>query len=157
LIDNLPITRPNHTAAPRWPASTRPHPAHVRDVNQQLRPPVSLDKIGKLGGTTTWKLSTAAARLTAQARRHGLWVHMGRINSRRRLRHAAAIGCHSADGTYLAYGPDKNLPKLLGWLTTVDSNTTREQQHTESAGSKYPTPFPNRTPRDDQRQNLPNA
>jgi hypothetical protein len=50
---------------------------------------------------------------------------MGRLNSRRRLRHAAAIGCHSADGTYLAYGPDKNLPKLLGWLNTVGPAKTR--------------------------------
>jgi hypothetical protein len=48
-----------------------------------------------LGGTTTWKLSAAAADLTDEARARGLHVHMGRINSRRRLRHATAIGCHS--------------------------------------------------------------
>jgi hypothetical protein len=27
------------------------------------------------------------------------------------------MGCHSADGTFLAYGPNRNLPKLLlDWL-----------------------------------------
>jgi hypothetical protein len=26
------------------------------------------------------------------------------------------MGCHSVDGTYLTFGPDTNLPKLLGWL-----------------------------------------
>jgi hypothetical protein len=40
---------------------------------------------------------------------------MGRVNSLRRLRYADAIGCDSADGTYIAHGPDINLPALLGW------------------------------------------
>lgn len=30
------------------------------------------------------------------------------------------IGCDSADGTYLAYGPDTNLPKLETWLRKLD-------------------------------------
>lgn len=72
-----------------------------------------------VGGTTEWKLSPAAARLVGEARRRGLHAHMGRVNSLKRLRHAASIGCHSADGTYLAYGPDRNLPTLLGWLSQV--------------------------------------
>jgi hypothetical protein len=74
-----------------------------------------------LGGSTTWKLGPAAADLTRQARRRGLAVHMGRVNSLKRLRHAAAIGCQSVDGTYLAYGPDRNLPTLLGWLSEIGS------------------------------------
>jgi hypothetical protein len=32
-----------------------------------------------LGGTTDWKLGPAAADLTAEARRRGLVVHMGRV------------------------------------------------------------------------------
>lgn len=69
-----------------------------------------------LGGSTDWKLGTAARAVTAEAKRRGKHVHMGRVNSRRRLLYAQAIGCDSADGTYLAFGPDRNLPKLLGWL-----------------------------------------
>jgi hypothetical protein len=38
-----------------------------------------------------------------EARRRGVWTHMGRVNSERRLRYAALIGCQSADGTYLAF------------------------------------------------------
>jgi hypothetical protein len=72
-----------------------------------------------LGGSTAWKLGPAAAGLTAQARQHGKTVHMGRVNSLTRLRHAVAIGCESVDGSYLAYGPDTNLPKLLRWLKHV--------------------------------------
>ncbi|MDG4834120.1 hypothetical protein O7627_33185 [Solwaraspora sp. WMMD1047] len=45
---------------------------------------------------------------------------MGRVNSLRRLRHAAAIGCHSADGTCLIYAPRQNLPRLLSWLDEVN-------------------------------------
>ncbi|MCW6005378.1 hypothetical protein K1W54_12410 [Micromonospora sp. CPCC 205371] len=73
-----------------------------------------------LGGTTAWKLGPAAAELAAEARARGLTVHMGRVNSLRRLRHAAAIGCRSADGTHLAYGPDRNLPTLLRWLAAIN-------------------------------------
>lgn len=73
-----------------------------------------------LGGDTAWKLGAGARCLAAEARARGKRVHMGRVNSLRRLRYANAIGCHSADGTYLAFGPDKNLPRLLGWLRAVN-------------------------------------
>jgi len=72
-----------------------------------------------LGGTTGWKLGPAAAALAAEAHRRRLWVHMGRVNSLRRVRYAHTIGCRSVDGTFLAYGPDRNLPTVLGWLRTV--------------------------------------
>lgn len=73
-----------------------------------------------LGGDTAWKIGPHAHALTAEARARGKWVHMGRVNSRRRLQAAAHMGCDSADGTYLAFGPDLNLPNLLGWLADLD-------------------------------------
>jgi hypothetical protein len=73
-----------------------------------------------IGGDTLWKLSPAAAWLTREARTRGKHVHMGRVNSLRRLRLAWGMGCDSADGTYLAFGPDVNLPRLLGWLADLD-------------------------------------
>jgi hypothetical protein len=69
-----------------------------------------------IGGTTEWKLGSAAALLAYEAKERGKHVHMGRVNSRKRLRYAESIGCDSADGTYLVFGPTVNLPKLLGWL-----------------------------------------
>lgn len=69
-----------------------------------------------LGGTTAWKLGAHARVLVAEARRRDVWVHMGRVNSERRLRYAQTIGCRSADGTYLAFGPDVNLPRLMAWV-----------------------------------------
>lgn len=79
-----------------------------------------------VGGTTAWKLGPAARALVCQAKRAGLWTHMGRVNSLRRLRYAQAIGCDSADGTYLAFGPNANLPALLGWLRSVAEPTLWE-------------------------------
>lgn len=73
-----------------------------------------------IAGSTEWKLSKHARDLTAEAKRRGVWVHMGRVNSWRRLQYAHAIGCDSADGTYLAFGPDANLPTLLGWLDELE-------------------------------------
>lgn len=69
-----------------------------------------------LAGSTEWKVGPVADRLAQEARERGLWVHMGRVNSLKRLMRAALFGCQSVDGTFLAYGPDKNLPQLLGWL-----------------------------------------
>lgn len=69
-----------------------------------------------IGGDTAWKLGQHARRLTREAKARGKWVHMGRVNSERRLQYAAATGCDSADGTYITYGPDRNLPTVLAWL-----------------------------------------
>ncbi|MEU9662640.1 hypothetical protein [Streptomyces chartreusis] len=72
-----------------------------------------------LAGSTAWKIGPAAQHLAHEAQERGLPVHMGRVNSRRRLRIAEAFGCTTCDGTYLAYGPDRNLPQLLTWLTEM--------------------------------------
>ena len=73
-----------------------------------------------IGGSTEWKLGAEARALATEARGRGKWVHMGRVNSRRRFRYAKSIGCDSVDGTYLTFGPDTNLPKLLGWVSGDD-------------------------------------
>jgi hypothetical protein len=72
-----------------------------------------------IGGTTGWKLGQHARRLVGEAHAHGKHVHMGRVNSERRYAYAELIGCDSADGTYLAFGPDTNLPKLLRWTGSL--------------------------------------
>jgi hypothetical protein len=77
-----------------------------------------------IGGTTGWKLSRHARALTMEAKLRGKQVHMGRVNSHMRLRYAHHIGCDSADGTYLAHGPDVNLPDVLAWLRAVNHQTS---------------------------------
>lgn len=58
-----------------------------------------------IGGTTAWKLGEACRLIVAEAKRRGRWVHMGRVNSLRRMRYAESIGCDSADGTVLKHDP----------------------------------------------------
>lgn len=68
-----------------------------------------------IGGSTEWKLGKHARRLIREAKSRGKAVHMGRVNSARRYRYAEHIGCDSVDGTFLTFGPDVNLPRLLSW------------------------------------------
>lgn len=32
-----------------------------------------------------------------------------------------AEGCHSVDGTFLTFGPDVNLPRLMSWLDDAEA------------------------------------
>lgn len=69
-----------------------------------------------LGGSTEWKIGPGAARLVREAQRRGKTVHMGRVNSGKRFKLATEWGVDSVDGTFLAFGPVKNLPRLLSWV-----------------------------------------
>ena len=73
-----------------------------------------------IGGSTAWKMGDDALACVGAAKDRGKHVHMGRVNTLSRLRYAAAIGCDSVDGTYLAFGPDVNLPRLLGFLRAAE-------------------------------------
>ena len=72
-----------------------------------------------IGGTTNFKLGPRVPGIVSEAKRRGKWVHMGRVNSYKRLRVASVIGCDSADGTFLKFGPDINTPRLLKWLSNL--------------------------------------
>lgn len=65
-----------------------------------------------IGGSTEWKLGPEAAALAAEAKRHGKWVHMGRVNTWRRIEYANAIGCDSIDGTAVSMYTDTYLPRF---------------------------------------------
>lgn len=77
-----------------------------------------------IGGTTRWKLSEAAHELAAEAKRRGKWLHMGRVNSLRRVRIAKAMGCDSVDGTYLRFrhALGTGEAEVRGWLDDLDGN-----------------------------------
>lgn len=72
-----------------------------------------------VGGPDSWQHSEDAVALIREAKRRGLWVHMGRVNGLRRMRYAHALGVDSVDGTFLAFGPDANRPRLDGWLAEL--------------------------------------
>lgn len=63
-----------------------------------------------IGGTTAFKLGPEARACVAEAKRRSKWVHMGRVNSERRLRYAQSIGVDSVDGSGFARFPDAMFP-----------------------------------------------
>ena len=75
---------------------------------------VPWDGMGALfiGGSTAFKESPEAESLCALAKARGLWVHMGRVNSKRRIRLAQRFGVDSYDGTGCNVAPDVNIPKM---------------------------------------------
>lgn len=84
-----------------------------------------------IGGSTKFKLSQEARTIVRHCKQHGKWVHMGRVNSKRRIQIAYEWGCDSVDGTYLAFSPDANTPRLVKMVTagtqpTLFNNTTKE-------------------------------
>lgn len=76
-----------------------------------------------IGGTTRWKLDRAA-RVASQAHERSVPVHMGRVNSLRRLRAAELMGCRSADGTYVGFrarlSADLGEREVGGWLAELE-------------------------------------
>lgn len=68
-----------------------------------------------IGGSTAWKMSQHAFRLARQARERGKWVHVGRVNSLDRFS-SWANDADSCDGTFIAFGPKKNAPKVAAWM-----------------------------------------
>ena len=93
-----------------------------------------------LGGSTEWKLSAAAADLAREAKRRGLWVHLGRCNSLRRLRHAYAIGCDSVDGSAFSRWPDHHIPQALSWLAGIHGVPSADEEKEKPKRSR-PLPW----------------
>ncbi|MEW4569290.1 hypothetical protein AB1L88_15605 [Tautonia sp. JC769] len=72
-----------------------------------------------LGGSTVWKESRAAASIAAEAKDRGRLVHMGRVNTKRRLRIAFEMECDSVDGTGASMFPEVTLANFDRWLGTL--------------------------------------
>jgi hypothetical protein len=94
----------------------------AQDGQESLDVPWDSFDVLFIGGSTEWKLGPHARRLIREAKSRGKWVHCGRVNSERRYRYMHSLGVDSVDGTYLTFGPDTNLPKLLSWSRTEDQH-----------------------------------
>jgi hypothetical protein len=56
-------------------------------------------------------------------KRAGKWVHLGRVNSERRIRYAASIGCDSVDGTQWVRFRDTCLARGLDAVQRATEHT----------------------------------
>lgn len=77
-----------------------------------------------LGGTTEWKLATMDA-WGRFARESGLYYHVARVNSARRIHHAKGAGAHSVDGT-----------SATRWATTIPGLARANAQATLPFGHR---------------------
>lgn len=65
-----------------------------------------------IGGTTEFKLGPTARMCALEAKRQRKWLHMGRVNTLRRMRYAQHIGCDSIDGSSFARFPDQRFSRF---------------------------------------------
>ena len=72
-----------------------------------------------IGGTTEWKLSRCAESVVFEAKHRCKVVHMGRVNSQKRLRYAYQLGCDSIDGTGYSKYNKKELLKCLEYVESL--------------------------------------
>lgn len=77
-----------------------------------------------IGGADTWR-GEWTAEMTRRAKGQGMRVHVGRVNSCRRLHAVAALGADTCDGTYISrravqgHGIQRGLREVAGWLDTI--------------------------------------
>lgn len=69
-----------------------------------------------VGGTTEFKESEAARDLIHEAKRRGRWVHVGRVNSKRRIEMVAEWGADSIDGSGFGKWAATQIPRALRWM-----------------------------------------
>jgi hypothetical protein len=77
-----------------------------------------------IGGTTAYKESAEARTLCGIAKAHGIWVHWGRVNGKRRYELAQLAGADSIDGTGFSMYPDTNIPKIAEWEAAIHQQPT---------------------------------
>lgn len=66
-----------------------------------------------VGGTTVYKMSEQARTIVTEAKQRGMWVHMGRVNTARRIVLARSWGCDSVDGSSFSMFSDAHIPWAL--------------------------------------------
>lgn len=74
-----------------------------------------------IGGTTEFKMSREADRIIEAAKCRDKHVHVGRVNTSRRLKHFWEVCVDSIDGTFLSRWPDIAFAKFDRWLSRLDA------------------------------------
>lgn len=73
-----------------------------------------------VGGTDKWKLSSASASMVAEAQRRGKLVHVGRVNSMRRLQAAFDLGVDSVDGSGMSKFGKTYIRRYCAWIEHLE-------------------------------------
>jgi hypothetical protein len=100
----------------------------AQDGLEEWEIPWGLFDVLFIGGTDAWRASDAPGELIAEAKLREKRVHWGRVNSYRALQRAADLGADTADGTFLAFAPSGNIPRLRRWLEKLGQGSTRRTE-----------------------------
>lgn len=74
-----------------------------------------------VGGGDAWKKGRRSQVVIEEALARGKRVHMGRcVNGLSSMWSAHERGCHSSDSTFLRYGPNWNVRKIVAWLDVIN-------------------------------------
>lgn len=135
VVGDAAATRKRYT---EWAPQIKEYGHRVAYVSQDgvLKTEVPWDDFSCLflGGTNDFKLGDEGREITRQAKSRGKWVHMGRVNSRKRARYAASIGCNSIDGSSYHMFPEVHIPKAEAYLQEINDER-KEKRRTVSRGS----------------------
>lgn len=88
-----------------------------------------------IGGSTEYKLSGAVELLAWKAKAKGKLVHMGRVNSARRMKAAHQCCADSIDGGQFSRFPDRWIPWGLDWLDRIEQQSALGTAYRASGGS----------------------
>ena len=83
----------------------------AQDGQEHLPFPIAFDWLF-IGGTDQFKLGSAADECIRRAKRIGKPVHVGRVNSIKRMAHFKLMEVDSVDGTFPIYEPDTARARL---------------------------------------------
>ena len=86
----------------------------AQDGQEDLEFPDNFDCLF-IGGSTEWKMSYKAEICIKRAQALGKWVHVGRVNTRKRIRHFALLNIDSVDGTAIVFKPDERIRQIKRW------------------------------------------
>lgn len=91
----------------------------AQDGQEQLPVPWNAIQCLFIGGSTAWKLGPHAEQLIREAHDRGKWVHVGRINTLKRMWWFSSLPVDSFDGTCFSKWPDKFIPWMLRRLDGI--------------------------------------
>jgi len=74
-----------------------------------------------LGGSTEYKLGRSAEAIAREAKRRRKLLHVGRVNSIRRMAYAHTLGADSIDGTAFSRFPDTWIQWALDAIRRIES------------------------------------
>lgn len=92
----------------------------AQDGQDQKDFPVNFDALF-LGGSDQWRKSPGAAQTIKRAQKLGKWIHIGRVNSRKRIQYFSLLNVDSFDGTHLIYNHIKHRRQLIRWMSESNS------------------------------------